>query len=365
MKFILMYITVFACSSFALANDPAALQAKIDTNQKAYVEAESLRNKAVAFLLAGKIYKDATSLYKNTPHQYAPFVFLYAKAAATYREPVALSLFTDAIDLYQTAFGAGAAENLDPLLYAAAEATSRNETDQAYEWYKAVRVLLQRHFPNGSFYEARYKMGMAVLYRQAHDPRAIIEAHESIKLLEKFKDPANTYQIATLYYELAETEWDRHETMLAKDAYEKSAALFTDYDTKERRLLTIYSRLIDINYTLQNTAAVCENIIKFITFRPWANRYPAYDPSTRYTTWMRGRYLAEVSFTMTIGPDCKAHDIDISTLKGNDINQQQVESWLKEMFFFPGDLKNTAITAPVPYDATWRIFDISMLQNNR
>lgn len=333
--FMLFLITLSTTASFADEKNVSA-GIELEAAVKAYTDSKALGHKADTFLHARRAYRLARQLYLNAPSKLAPFAHHYAVAAAIYREPIALSLFEQTLDLLVVAHGRKAQELALPLVDAADEALTRSEPEMAYAWYDKARDLMERNQPNGSIELARTYMGLATMYSEAgeHD-RAQTNAENSIALLKQHQDQASPITAANLYFRLGQIKRVSGNNEAALVAYITSLDLFLAENPRERAVLTIHKKLVEINHKLGRTD---ETVFHCIEAEKWENQrnmgiwWPIYDPAGRLAQHDKpkaGQILAGYSK----GSDCKLHDIKIYKTVG--ITPEEAQLLLSQAYFTP------------------------------
>ena len=349
---------VFASS--VAAADQSSLVESIRKQQFAFADAKALKNKAVAFILAGKIYEMGKHLYREKPEHLAPIVLAYAEAAPSYQEPVALALFREALPLYRLAYEEKHPIHIVPLISAADEAAVRNEPDLAFKWYKSAQDLLALHRPEGSFLEARQQMGLAYLFRQADQFRTTENwAHRSIKLLKKYKEEGSDFHAAGLYFQFGEVQRALKANMSALHSYEKALLIYVTHDQKERwmarRIGTVYKRLIEINYKLGDYKEACQTVADRLVFQEGGGKIIAYDPFGQFSYGYGKQKIGEIALRFSIGPDCRATGLKILQTQG--ITKEKAFSAITNLFLTPGRLRpGKHVTAEGELTDIWSIF---------
>ncbi|PCI59538.1 MAG: hypothetical protein COB37_11350 [Kordiimonadales bacterium] len=335
---ILVAILMAPAPWLAAPDQQSLLKRQLEQEQITFTEAKSLYNKAVGFLLAEKVYKTGHKLYSEDPAHLAPIVFAYAEASARYKEPVALSLFKEALVLYGEAHDAQAPAHISPLLAAAEEATRRNEPDLAYAWYDKAKALLNVHYPQGSFFAARMHVGLATLYWQVGDfERAAPHVRKAWLMLDQFPAIGIVDYEATLYFWLGEAERAAGWHKKALHAYEGAFRAYKILDPNERRIWQIYKRRTELNYKLGNQEIACQNTVKADTFRPWITHVVSYDPTGYFSHEPYQQETGQVAFRLNVGADCRAHNLEIIEVIG--ISEKEAYEALSKIIYTPGHPK--------------------------
>jgi tetratricopeptide (TPR) repeat protein len=335
--YLFLTITASIPSSRAFSNTSQnTTQTELTVAVNAYNDSLALGQKADTFLHARSAYKLAQKLYSNSPSNLTPYLHRYAVAAATYREPVALSLFKQTLDLLVQTYDANAIELALPLVDAADEALSRNEPQMAYAWYDKARDLIERDQPNGSIELARAYMGLARMYlNSGEDERAQSKAEDAIKLLNQHYNQASPNTVANLYYWLGKVKKEVGTNNEALAAYTTSLDIFLAQNPRERKVLTIHKNLVEINHKLNR---IDDAVLHCIKAQKWQNQrdmgiwWPVYDPSGRLEHDNKIK-IGQILFAYTPSNDCKAHDIEIFKTVG--ISPEEAERLIGQAYFAP------------------------------
>ena len=282
MKLFVVLLTTLWVSNASFAGDQVTELGEV---MAAYTEAKALGHKADTFLHARRAYTIATKIYSNDASKLAPHTLTYAQAAASYREPVALSLFKQSFNLYIAVHGQDDPALLIPLIDGADEAKSRKEPELAYRWYDTARDIIDQHNLNNSIESTRVQMGLAQLYLDAGElDRSLLFAHAAQAGMIQNTENMNPLLLAELYYTLAEVERAQTNNQAAQDAYKQSLQYYLEHEPHARRVQTLHKRLVEINHKLGNFDKATDHCLAYERWnnkKNWIGWGPLYDPAER------------------------------------------------------------------------------------
>lgn len=312
------------------------LSISLEEARYAYTEAKNVGNKADTFLHAQRAYSIGRKLYANDPAKLAPITLAYANAAATYREPLALKTYEQALDEYAKAHGSEHPDLTRPLINAAEEAISRKEPKMAYAWLARARKILKNEQLQNNFLKARMHMGLARMFKNSGQMgRAEKHASRSLDLLSE-QDTSGTFpENANLYFWHGQVMRSLKLNKQARQSYLKSLALFGQQDPDARKVLSIHTHLVEINHKLgdqQSLIKNCHAVEAFENTRNSSQHYPLYDPSGIIGGYQSDR-IGELVANFTVGLDCKVRNIEV--LGATGIDKTKAQKFLSQVYFTP------------------------------
>jgi len=324
-----------------------AKSSNIDALNKAvhaYTEAKNLDHKADTFLHAQTAYRLARKRYGNAPAELAIHTHRYAVAAAAYREPIALRLFEETLGLLVRVGREGPELSL-ALVDAADEALTRNEPEKAYAWYSKARGILLENTPNVHLVRSRVYMGLARLYMNSNElDKAKDQAEKSIRALEVKAPNAPNRLKANIYFRYGDIQKALNNNSAALNVYNQSLQLFEELDSRERTILTLHNRLVEINHKLGDTERAtvhCVSAQKYENDRNMGIWWPIYDPTGKTTQWGEPK-TGQILAGFTRAANCKVRDIVIHKVAG--ISETEAIKILKQVYI-PPRLINGALHA--------------------
>lgn len=306
----------------------------------AYTESKSVGNKADTFLHAQRAYKFGLKLYANDPAKLAPIIFVYANAAATYREPIALTIYQQALEQYAKAFGPEHFELTHPLINAAEEAILRKEPEMAYAWLAKARKLIEHGKLKHSFIEARMHMGLARMFKNSGQmDRAENHASRSLDLLGE-QDTASSFpENANLHFWHGQIMRSLKQNTQARQSYLKSLELFDQQAPDARKVLSIHTHLVEINHKLNDPDALvfhCKAAAQYQHKRSGGYWFPIYDPTGKLNPIHQGKQslkTGEIVASYYRTADCRLRDINILGTAG--ISKADAKLILSGAYFAP------------------------------
>jgi len=319
--------------AYANESDTAALRKAIH----AYSESKELGHKADTFLHARTAYKLARRQFLKSPKDLAPHAFRYATAAATYRNPVALWLFEQTLDLYIAAYGLDDANLIVPLITAADEALRNAEHEMAYAWYDRASKLLAQNQPNGSFASARAYMGIARLHLRSHQlEKARLKADVAINFLFEYYADGSPTNIGSIIYGLGEIKNASGHNSEALDAYTQALAIYEKHDASALEIFELHIRLVELNHKLKRNGQLISHCMAAQKFNYARKRSPIreiiYDPTGRLSGASRNKQ-GEFKATFRKGVDCRLHDIEIHQARG--VSKAEAKTLLAQAYYAP------------------------------
>ena len=331
-----------AIASLILASMPALAQgppdkASLDDVVQAYSDSKALGQKASTFLHARAAYRVARKIYPKEATKLASFSWLYAQAAATYQDPLALYLFEKTLNYHTAAYGHADVRIAAPLIDAADEALHQNEPEMAYAWYSKAHKLLAWDQPNGSFEAARILIGLARLHRAADQlDKAREKAQKAVDLLYQHYSDGSPTSIASLIYRHGEIEQATGHVTEAFDAYTQSLSLFLEHDASAPEIYSLHKRLVEVNHKFEREDEVTAHCIAAQKFHYTHKRSPisgiVYDPTGRLSGSQRQKQ-GKIRATFRKGTDCRLHDIEIHHADG--ITEKEAETLLAQAYYAP------------------------------
>lgn len=301
-------------SVHAKAGDDADLNRAVH----AYSESKDLGHKADTFLHAQTAYKLARKQYGKSPADLAIHTYRYAVAAASYREPIALSLFEETLGLLVQAYGHDAAELSLVLIDAADESLTRNEPEKAYAWYDKAHDIIARDQPNGSIEMARAYMGLARMYSNSGEhERAQTNAEKAITLLDIYQNQAAPVIIANLYFWHGQIMRALKLNTNARESYLNALRIFERENPDARKVLSIHTHLVEVNYKLNDPDALtfhCHAAALYQHQRRRGMWFPLYDPAGRLDLVHQGKQqikTGEIVASYVKTASCRLRDITI------------------------------------------------------
>ncbi len=321
----------------AVALDPDTLEVMaLRKAVDAYTESRNLNHKADTFLHARTAYRLARKQYVNSPAELAIHTHRYAVAAATYREPIALTLFEETLDLLVRAYGRDNAELSLALVDAADEALTRDEPEKAYAWYDKARDILMAKVQNADLQRARIYMGLARLYMNSGElDKAKDQAEKSFSILNNKAHNAPNRIKANIYFRYGDVQKALNNNSVALDAYNQSLQLFKKKDPRERTILTLHIRLVEINHKLgdsEQATVHCISAQKYENDRNMGIGWPIYDPTGK-TTSQKKTKTGQILAGYTRGADCRVRDIVIHKVTG--ISETEAIRILEQVYIPP------------------------------
>ena len=336
MKFFVALLC-FVISTVPIQAKDKPAKIALDEAELAYSDAKALKHKASAFIHARTAYRLARNLYPNNPTKLALYSWRYAQAAAQYRDPLALFLFEQTLDIHVSAFAPSDARFVAPLIDAADEALQQSEPEMAYAWYMRARKILTRHESRGSFNYARVLMGLARLHKSANQlKKADEKAEKAAVLLKQHYSDIAPIAIASMLFRFGEIiRANGHDTE-AFEAYTKSLSLFQQHDKSASEIYGLHKRLVEVNHKLGNEDAVTAHCVAAQQFHFTNMRKPisgiVYDPTGRLSGTDRQKQ-GKIRATFRKGVDCRLHDIEIHYADG--ISQKDAKMLLAQAYYAP------------------------------
>ena len=308
----------------------------LDEAMQAYRDSAALLHKADSFLHARRAYFIARQIFTENPSELAPIAHVYAKAAARYQEPIALSQYQQVLDLVVEAHGNESSELVPVLVDAAEEAIHRREPEMAYGWLKTASEILEREKDTESFEMARTHMGLARLYLESGEiHRAETRTERALQLALPHMEKQDYPETAQLYFWHAQVMRRAGNHQLAEPSYKKALSLYLDKEPMARPVLSIHRHLIEVSHNLNKPEKAVHHCIESEIYenkRNMGHWYPIYDPAGRLTQFDKaktGQILA--GFTRT--KDCRATDIIIHKTLG--ISAEEATALLQQAYFVP------------------------------
>lgn len=335
----------FSTTASALQPDPSALSEagacpaspSIQDAFGAYKDAKALRHKADAFLHAQRAYRLAAQKCSDDEPLLAALSFEYAKAAAFYSEPIAVDLFQRAITLYGDVYGVDAPELVPVLAAGGDEALLRDEPELAYQYFDTARDILAKHDTVHALSPAVVSMGLARLHHRSGElARADRFAGEAIEILERSVDVVPAPEQAKLYYYFGQVKRSRGENESALDAYTKALDMLLPRFPRERLVLTLHKRLVEINYKIGNFEALAKHCVAAELWEDHRNMgiyWPIFDPAGRLGPTSQEPISGQILAGFTKGPDCRIRDIKIHKTRG--ISVTDAKALLENAYFTP------------------------------
>lgn len=336
MKFVTAVVSFMLISMPTLAQG-ARHKADLNNTVKAYKDARMLGQKASTFLHARAAYRLARKIYLKEPDKLAPFSWRYAKAAATYGDPLALFLYERTLDLHIVAYGHADARLATPLIDAADEALRQNELKMAYAWYNMAHRLLAQKHPDGNFDTARILMGLARLHMGAGQlKKARQKAQVAVDLLHRHYPEGAPATIASMIYRHGEIEQASGKDAEAFEAYTQSLKLYMEHDASAPDIFGLHKRLMEVNHTFERASDVTAHCLAAQKFHYAHNKAAIfgaiYDPTGRLSGPDRQKQ-GKIRATFRKGADCRLHDIEIHHADG--ISQQEAKTLLAQTYYAP------------------------------
>ncbi len=271
------------------------------------------------------------------PNKLAPFSWRYAKAAATYGDPLALFLYEQTLDFHIAAYGHTDVRLTAPLIDAADEALQQNERKMAYAWYSMARRLLAQNHPDTSFDTARILMGLARLHMGADQLKiAKQKAQTAIDLLYRHYSGGAPTIVASMIYRHGEIEQASGHYAKAFEAYNQSLKLYMEHDASAPDIFGLHKRLMELNHTFERESDVTAHCIAAQKFHYARNKTAIfgaiYDPTGRLSGPDRQKQ-GKIRATFRKGADCRLHDIEIHHADG--ISQKEAKTLLAQAYYAP------------------------------
>lgn len=327
-------------ASMPLQATDTLTRAELSEAVLAYNDAKALRHKADTFLHARRAYNLGRKLYANEPAKLAPIIFSYANAAAAYKEPIALPIYQQTLDVYGQAYGTTNAKLALPLVNAADEAIYRKEPDMAYAWLAKARKLLNSERLKDNFLAARIHMGLARLFQNSNQlDRAADHASKSLNLINTPGAKQTFPENANLHFWHGQIMRNLKHNEDARDSYLYALSLFEKQEPDARKILSIHTHLVEINHKLADPDALishCKAAALYQNKRRMGIWFSLYDPSGRLDPVHEGKRLMQTgeivaSYVQTI--DCRLRDIRILGTAG--ISKEEAKLVLSRAYFAP------------------------------
>lgn len=341
----LFFALSFSAAGGALQSEPTATEnasscrawSSIQDAQDAYHDARGLRHKADTFLHAQRAYRLARQECATDKPLLAKLSFEYAKAAAFYREPVALDLFERTVSLHRDVFGKNALELVVVFAEAGDEALLRDEPELAYRYFDAARDILTAQDTANSLGAAKVNMGLARLYRKSGElDRANQFATKAIAILEKSDGLIPAPSQAELYYYMGQVKRDRLDDMSARRAYATALNFLLPGYPRERLVLTLHKRLVEMNYKIGDSERLAKHCVAAQLWEDHRNMgiyWPIYDPAGRLGPSNQRPVVGQILAGFQRSADCRIRDIKIHKTRG--ITAAEAEELLKNAYFTP------------------------------
>ena len=303
---------------------------------QAYRDSSMLQHRAGSFVHARRAYIIARRLFADDASELAPIALTYARAAASYQDRSALQRYEEALNLYVEAYGAEDEILIKPLIDAADEALTREQPEMAYAWYNKARALLSENSAGKDMERARVNMGIARLFLRSEQLNKAQEyAQFASKLIQDHTEDKSGIP-ASLMYWLGEIQTENGNSDLALTSFSQSLDLFQQQDPASPRLVTLHSRLVELNHNAGNEAKAIEHCLiaqkLSYTHNDGPLWRPVYDPSGRVSRSNESG-LAKVRASFRKGPDCRLQDIEIHELVG--ITEIEAQRLLSQMYIAP------------------------------
>lgn len=333
MKLVLfLALTVsFTEQANACDNDIQLTEAKT-----AYEDAKSLWHKADTYLHAQQAFRLAQQACPANKGQLATLSFNYAKAAAFYQEPIALDIYRTTLRLHEEVYGKNAIELALPYAHAAEEAIHRKEPELAYRYLDKGRDILGGDDASPSIALARLHMGLARLYQNSGElERADNFSTSAIEAMTAAPEEIDVIARANMYYWYAQVKRDLRENETALTAYQTSLNLLLADHPRERRVLSLHVRLLEMNHKVGNfddAVFHCLAAQKWEMARNMALWGTVYDPEHRLDVYKKPK-VGQILAGFTKGADCKVRDIIIYKTAG--ISIAEAKRLIAQAYFPP------------------------------
>lgn len=342
-----MGLRAFTVAFFCFMASPAFAdipdRKELDEAIMAYNDSVALGHKADSFLHAQRAYLIARKLFDDTPAELGPIAHTYARAAARYKEPVALSLFQQSLDLLEDAHGTKSHLLVPVLIDAGEEALYRNEPEKAYAWFKNAGELQSRHTLGGSFAVARVYMGLARLYLDSGElDRAEEKAEQSLKTAQAHEHKVSYPDNAQLYFWYGQIMRKLGFFERAKSTYTKALEIYLIKEPRARPVVSIHRHMVEVNHQLGNSEEAVSHCIaaqQWENVRNMGNWLPIYDPAGRLSQFHKPK-TGQILAGFNRNANCRISDIVIYKTVG--ITEREAKQLLQQAYFAPR-LKNGKI----------------------
>lgn len=333
---ILLLMLAFWFASIPAGSTDVPTEDDLKEALQAYHDSSVLNLRAGSFVHARRAYIIARKLFAGDASKLAPIALTYARAAAFYEDRSALQRYEQALDLYVEAYGTDNEILIPPLIDAADEALTRNQPEMAYAWYNKARELLADIHAGQKMERARVNLGIARLFLRSEQlGKALEYAELSAKLIHDLPQDQNA-AAASLQYWLGEIQIanDNHDQAFA--FFSQALQLLQQRDPASPLLVTLHSRLVELNHSLGNQAQAIEHCLfaqkLSYTHHDGPIWNPIYDPSGRVSK-SKERGLGKIRASFRKGSDCRLQDIEIHELVG--ITETEAQRLLSQIYVAP------------------------------